>query len=155
MSWVRRMNRLCSDREQTLRTSVFAVYFGYLVALILASTVLWDDVFLIVMVCLSLHFGFLFAGMLGYFCGIPAWWPYSSEMMGIQLAVTLLNWDLVQFVVLGYSIFIVATDHHADGDNKFFVLLVTYIGVFLCFFKFARMSKFINSEYKILSMFEV
>jgi len=138
------MNALCGSKDQILRTSVTATYLGYLVALIVASFNL-DIAFTVIIVCLGAHFFFLLLGMIGSFW-MEEWYPYSSGMMGIELSVVLKTWDAIQLVVLVYAIIVMTTDHHADDDNKIFSLLVVYVGVFLCFFKFIRLSEFFKGN---------
>jgi len=138
------MDALFSSNDQILRTSVTATYLGYLIALIVASFNL-DIAFTVIIVCLSAHFFFLLSGMFGSIW-MPGWWPYDTEMTGIELSVLLKVWDAVQLVVLVYAIIVMTTDHLADNDNKIFSLLVVYVGVFLCFFKFIRLSKFFDKN---------
>ena len=138
------MSALWSSNDQILRTSVTATYLGYLTALIVASFNL-DIAFTVIIVCLSAHFIFQLVGMVGSYW-MPGWWPYDAESTGIELSVVLKVWDAVQLVVLAYAIIVVTTDHPADDDNKIFSLLVVYVGVFLCFFKFIRLSEFFKGN---------
>lgn len=143
-SQVLEMDALFGSNDQILRTSVTATYLGYLIAAIYASFNL-DVAFTVIIVCLSAHFFFLLAGMIGSICN-EGWWPYDPELTGIELSVVLKVWDAVQLVVLVYAIIVMTTDHSADDDNKIFSLLVVYVGVFLCFFKFIRLSQFFEGN---------
>ena len=137
---------LFDDGEQILRTTVAATYLGYLIAVIVASFDL-EIAFTVVAVCLGAHFVFLILGMIMSFCeGFAHYWPYDKELTGNDLSVVLKVWDLVQLIVLCYAVIVLATDHPADDDNKIFSLLVVYIGVFLCFFKFIRLSEFFKGN---------
>ena len=94
------------DQKQTLRTSVTFVYLAYLCALIYASFNL-EHTFVIITVCLSLHFFFLLSGIvLSMLEGYAEFWPYNTEELQIQLTTILKIWDLVQCIVLIYSIII-------------------------------------------------
>ena len=134
------MEALCGDQDQKLRTAVAATYAGYLIALIVASAML-DITFGVLTVCLGLHFVFLFAGMVGSKWE-PGWWPYEADNgTGAVLVIVLKVWDVVQFAVLVFSIYVVSSDHDTDTDIRVSSLLVAYVGVALCFLKFIRQSK--------------
>jgi len=138
------METFFGTNDQILRTAVTSTYLGYLIALIIASTNL-DIAFTVIIICLGAHFTLQFSAMIGSFW-MAGWWPWDKEIIGKELSVVLKIWDLIQLVVLVYAILVVSTDHVADNDNKIFALIVVYVGVFLCFFKFIRLSNFFQGN---------
>jgi hypothetical protein len=138
------MDRLWGEPDQNIRTGVAAIYAGYLIALIVASAML-EITFSVLTVCLGLHFVFLFGAMVGS-KWVPEWWPYDAETTGEGLIIVLKVWDTIQFVVMCFSIYVVASDHETDNDIEITCLIVAYIGVFLCFLKFIRQSKFFEGN---------